>query len=171
MSQLIEDLLAFSRAGRQQLDASSVDMTDLALSAFQNLTESTPDRVPPVFNLQPLPMANGDRSMLRQVFANLLANAVKFSSRQASPAIVVKGWSDEYACTYSVQDNGVGFDPQYADKLFRVFQRLHSEEEFEGTGVGLALTQRIVQRHGGNVWAEGAPGAGATFYFSLPIRL
>jgi signal transduction histidine kinase len=171
MSQLIEDLLAFSRAGRQQLDASLVDMTDLALSAFQNLTESTPDRIPPVFDLQPLPKANGDRSMLRQVFANLLSNAVKFSSRQASPAIVVRGWSDEHRCTYSVQDNGVGFDPEYADKLFGVFQRLHSEEEFEGTGVGLALTQRIVQRHGGNVWAEGAPGAGATFYFSLPVRL
>ena len=170
MGQLIDDLLAVSRAGRQQLDASSVDMTDLAQSAFQYLMESTPSRISPAFEVQPLPTANGDRSMLRQVFANLLGNAVKFSSRHPKPSIVVKGWSTEGSNTYCIQDNGVGFDPRFAHKLFGVFQRLHCSEEFEGTGVGLALVHRIVQRHGGRVWAESTPKAGATFFFSLPIH-
>jgi len=170
MGQLIDDLLAFSRVGRQELDASQVDMTELALSAFQNLTEATPDRRPPTLDLQPLPFTKGDRAMLRQVFANLLGNAIKFSSRNPAPAITVKGWSTEEGSTYSVQDNGVGFDPRFAHKLFGVFQRLHRQEEFEGTGVGLALVHRIVDRHGGKVWAESTPGAGATFFFTLPAH-
>jgi signal transduction histidine kinase len=168
MGQLIDDLLAFSRAGRQQLDASLIDMTELARSAFQNLTEATADRSPPTFDLQALPSSQGDRSMLRQVFANLLGNAIKFSSRNPAPVITVKGWATEKGNTYCVQDNGVGFDPRFAHKLFGVFQRLHSHEEFEGTGVGLALVHRIVERHGGKVWAESTPNAGATFCFTLP---
>lgn len=170
MGQLIDDLLAFSRAGRQQLDAAPVDMTGLAHSAFQNLIEAAPLKKMPAFDLQTLPEASGDRSMLRQVFTNLLANAVKFSSPHPEPAITVSGGSQDGFSTYCIKDNGVGFDPRFAHKLFGVFQRLHSQEEFEGTGVGLALVQRIVHRHGGKVWAESTPQAGASFYFSLPNR-
>ena len=106
--------------------------------------------------------------MLRQVFANLLGNAVKFSRHQPAPVIEVGGSSRDGENTYYVKDNGAGFDEEYRDKLFGVFQRLHSEEEFEGTGVGLALVQRVIHRHGGKVWAESKPGLGATFYFTLP---
>lgn len=167
MGQLIDDLLAFSRAGRQALDTGPVDMTELARSAFQNLLEAAPERNP-ALQLNPLPEAVGDRALLRQVFANLLDNAMKFSARAPSPRIELTGWSDSAGNTYCVKDNGVGFDPRMAHKLFGVFQRLHRQEEFAGTGVGLALVQRIVHRHGGRTWAESAIGEGATFYFSLP---
>ena len=106
--------------------------------------------------------------MLRQVFANLLGNAIKFTRNQPAPVIEICGACENGVTTYYVKDNGAGFDDKYAHKLFGVFQRLHSESEFEGTGVGLALVHRIIERHGGKVWAEGKPGAGATFYFSLP---
>lgn len=167
MGQLIDDLLAFSRAGRQQLDTAPVDMTELARSAFQNLIEAAPERNP-ALQLNPLPEAIGDRALLRQVFANLLDNAMKFSARDPAPRIEISGWIDTAGNTYCVKDNGVGFDPRMAHKLFGVFQRLHRQEEFVGTGVGLALVQRIVHRHGGRTWAESAVGQGATFYFSLP---
>lgn len=167
MGQLIDDLLAFSRAGRQPLNAAPIDMTGLAQSAFQNLAESRPDRVPAP-EVKPLPPASGDRAMVRQIFANLLDNAVKFTRTQPAPAIEVAGRRDGDWNVYSVKDNGVGFDPRYGHKLFGVFQRLHSPDEFEGTGIGLALVDRIVRRHGGKVWAEGKIGAGATFYFTLP---
>ena len=167
MTQLIDDLLAFSRVGRQEIDASDINMTDLAESAFQNLVESSASPIAPL-TLQPLPKACGDRSMIRQVFANLLNNAVKFSSRRSDPRIEVTGWRDGERHVYCIRDNGVGFNQVYVTKLFNVFQRLHSQEEFEGTGVGLALVQRIIQRHGGQVWAEGQVDRGAAFYFSLP---
>lgn len=169
-TQLIEDLLAFSRVGRQELDAADVDMTELARSAFQLLTEATPG-VYARLELGALPASHGDRAMLRQVFANLLGNAIKFSSRHPAPVLVVTGECDGSRNVYRIQDNGVGFDPRYSDKLFAVFQRLHSQSEFEGTGVGLAIVQRIVHRHGGTVWAEGQPNTGASFYFALPLRL
>jgi light-regulated signal transduction histidine kinase (bacteriophytochrome) len=169
MAQLIDDLLAFSRAGRQQIEPSGIDMTELARSAFQNMVEAMPG-APPTFDLQPLPAADGDRSMLRQVFTNLLGNAIKFSARHPTPRIEVSGWPEGPNNVYVVRDNGVGFDPRYAHKLFSVFQRLHRQEDFEGTGVGLALVQRIVQRHGGRVWAESKPNEGALFYFALPSR-
>lgn len=167
MGQLIDDLLAFSRAGRQALDTAPVEMTELARSAFQNLIEASPERNP-ALQLNPLPEAIGDRALLRQVFANLLDNAMKFSARTPDPRIEISGWTDTAGNTYCVKDNGVGFDPRLAHKLFGVFQRLHRQEEFAGTGVGLALVQRIVHRHGGRTWAESAVGQGATFYFSLP---
>lgn len=106
--------------------------------------------------------------MLRQVFANLIDNAVKYSSKNPTPIVEVNGWTGDGETIYSVKDNGVGFDEKYRHKLFGVFQRLHTEEEFEGTGVGLALVERIVRRHHGRVWAEGKVGHGATFYFALP---
>jgi len=167
MGELIDDLLAFSRAGRQQLDTGTVDMTELARSAFQQIVERSTDRIPG-FQLDPLPEACADRALLRQVFTNLLDNAVKFTSRTPTPLIEVSGRTEKGMSIYRIKDNGVGFDPRYAHKLFGVFQRLHRQDEFEGTGVGLALVQRIVQRHGGKTWAESAPPDGASFYFSLP---
>jgi light-regulated signal transduction histidine kinase (bacteriophytochrome) len=124
----------------------------------------------PELRIGPLPAAAGDRSLLAQVWANLLANAYKFSSKKDDPAIEVNAISDPREHVYFVRDNGVGFDPRYASKLFGVFQRLHDPADYPGTGVGLALVQRIVARHGGRVWAESRPGVGATFYFSLPRR-
>ena len=167
MGRLIDDLLAFSRMGRQPMQRNPVDMTALARGVFEDLTRAVPGTMPH-FELQPLPPTLGDLATLRQVFANLIGNAVKFGRHQAAPVIEVGGSSGDGETTYYVKDNGAGFDEQYRDKLFGVFQRLHSEEEFEGTGVGLALVQRVIHRHGGKVWAEGKTGAGATFYFTLP---
>ena len=166
MGRLIDDLLAFSRMGRQHVQRADIDMAALVRAEFELLTKAAPESAPRL-DLKPLPLAQGDPAMLRQVFANLLGNAVKFSRNQESPVIEV-GASENGETTYYVKDNGVGFDEKYAHKLFGVFQRLHTESEFEGTGVGLALVQRIIHRHGGKVWAEGKPGAGATFYFTLP---
>ncbi|MEO5957983.1 MAG: PAS domain S-box protein [Opitutaceae bacterium] len=167
MGDLIDDLLSFSRAGRQPLEVALLDMSALAQGVVDRLMADNPPHGPQI-ELKSLHDAHGDRATLRQVFVNLLGNAVKFTGRQANPRIEVSSERTGGQIVYRVQDNGVGFDERYKAKLFGVFQRLHSEEEFEGTGVGLALVQRIVHRHGGKVWAEGRPGAGATFYFSLP---
>jgi PAS domain S-box-containing protein len=168
MGQLIDDLLAFSRLGREQMDGATIDMTALARGAFDSSTRTLPEPAPR-FDFTALPSARGDLSMLRQVFVNLIGNAVKFTRRQPVPVITVGAISDAGETTYYVKDNGVGFDEQYRHKLFNVFQRLHSEEEFEGTGVGLALVKRIIHRHGGKVWAESKPDQGAAFYFTVPI--
>lgn len=167
MGRLIDDLLAFSRMGRQHMQRTPVDMTALARGLFENLASTMPAATPQ-FELQQLPPAQGDPAMIRQVLVNLLSNAIKFSRHQEAPVIEVGGSSGDVENTYYVRDNGVGFDAQYSHKLFGVFQRLHSEDEFEGTGVGLALVQRVVHRHGGKVWAESEPGKGAIFHFTLP---
>jgi two-component system sensor kinase len=167
MGRLIDDLLAFSRVSRHQTELRQVDMGALARAVFEDLVKASPGAVPSL-ELQDLPPALGDAAMLRQVFANLLGNALKFSRHQAEPIIEVGFTQGVGETTYFVRDNGAGFDEKHAEKLFGVFQRLHSEEEFEGTGIGLALVQRIVHRHGGVVRAEGRPGAGAAFYFTLP---
>jgi PAS domain S-box-containing protein len=167
MGQLIDDLLAFSRLGRQKMGNTTVNLATLARSEFENLTRNGAPAVPR-FKLQPLPPVCGDPAMLRQVFANLIGNAIKFSRHQAVPTVEVGGWINNGEVTCYVKDNGAGFDEKYAHKLFGVFQRLHSETEFEGTGVGLALVQRVIHRHGGRVWAEGKTNQGATFYFTLP---
>ncbi len=168
MSRLIDDLLAFSRLGRIELRASQIHMETLAGSVFKELTtRESRDRID--FRLTALPMATGDPTLIRQVWMNLLSNAVKFSSKRERAVIEVDGKADEKEIVYSVRDNGDGFDAKYARKLFGVFQRLHSEKEFAGTGVGLAIVSRVITRHGGRVWAEGETGKGAVFYFSLPL--
>jgi light-regulated signal transduction histidine kinase (bacteriophytochrome) len=118
--------------------------------------------------LADLPAAAADRALLKQAWLNLVGNALKYSAKRPDPCIELGARREAQATVYWIRDNGVGFDMRYAEKLFGVFQRLHSSEEFPGTGVGLAIVQRVVQRHGGRVWAEGRPGEGATFYFSLP---
>ncbi len=169
MRELIEDRLAFARLARRSPEVSTVDMTALARSAFGDVLAAagSPDVD---FTLHPLGDARGDPAMLHQVLANLLSSALKFSSNKPRPSIEVGCTIEGNEQVYYVRDNGAGFDMQYAHKLFSVFQRLHSAEEFEGTGVGLAIVQRIVFRHGGRVWAEGQVGEGATFYFTLPSR-
>jgi PAS domain S-box-containing protein len=168
MGQLIDDLLAFSRVGRQHMQSTEVDMTALALSAFQGLITNLA-KVPQL-RLETLPPACGDQAMLRQVFVNLLDNAIKFSRLRTDPWIEVGGSLRGDQIVYYVKDNGVGFDEKFSAKLFGVFERLHTQEEFAGTGVGLALVHRILFRHAGTVWAESKLNEGATFYFALPVK-
>lgn len=166
MGELIDGLLAFSRLGRAGLTLADVDMDTLAHDVAAELQAADPR--PVTVEIRPLGRVRCDPTMLRQVWANLLANARKFS-RDRSPALVVVERRDEAdEPTFAVRDNGVGFDMQYAAKLFEMFQRLHPASAFEGTGIGLALVRRVVERHGGRVWAEGEVERGATFTFTLP---
>lgn len=167
MNQLIDDLLAFSRVSRQELKMSAICMEDLINAVVEELS-TTAANDHRQLRIQPLPPARGDPAMIRQVLVNLLSNAIKFSRHQETPVIEISGRVEATHNLYCFKDNGAGFDMRYADKLFGVFQRLHSEREFEGTGVGLAIVQRIIQRHGGQVWAEAEVGEGAAFYFTLP---
>ncbi len=167
MGTLIDDLLAFSRLGRQAIQKTELDMAELARATFETLRAQ--HQGPEVeFRLGLLPQGMGDKTLLRQVWVNLLGNALKFSSKREKPLIEASAISDVKEHIYFVRDNGAGFDPRYVSKLFGVFQRLHDSSEFPGTGVGLALVQRIVVRHGGRIWADGKPNEGATFYFTLP---
>jgi PAS domain S-box-containing protein len=168
MGRLIDDLLTLSRLGRAELRRTMVDLNHIVAEAKREVgREGAAARVD--WALGTLPVVPGDASLLRVAFVNLLSNAVKYSSPRAAPRIEVRadGVTPDEAVVY-VRDNGVGFDMQYAHKLFGVFQRLHSREEFDGTGIGLATVRRIVQRHGGRVWAEGAVDAGATLFLSIP---
>jgi signal transduction histidine kinase len=167
MGQLIDELLGYSRLGRKALDMTEIDMERLAREVINELKAADPT-LQPEFKIDPLPKAFGDRVLIRQVLANLLANAVKFSQPKREIRIEIGGRNDNHENLYYIRDNGVGFDMRYVDKLFGVFQRLHGHDQFEGTGVGLAIVQRIVQRHGGSVRAEGKVNEGATFYFTLP---
>ena len=168
MGELIDDLLDFSRIGRADLKKSPVDMNLVVRDVIGELDEAGANRRQ--FDIGDLPQAEADRGLLRQAWMNLLSNAVKYS-RQRDPArIEVGGAIEGDELHYWVRDNGAGFDMAFSDKLFKVFQRLHRDPSFEGTGVGLALVARIVHKHGGRVWAEGAPEAGATFHFTLPSR-
>jgi len=170
MGQLIDDLLAFSRLGRAPMKTSDINMKDLVEEVFEEMGIATPERVVR-FEVYAMPFAKCDRSLMRQVFVNLLSNAVKFTAPKGENAVIeVGGRIEANENVYYVRDNGTGFDMKYADKMFRVFQRLHSPEEFAGTGIGLALVQRIVCRHGGRVWAEGKKDEGATFHFTLPNK-
>ncbi len=169
MGRLIDDLLAFSRLGRQEMLLAEIKMSELAAAVCAELTATTPERKLQ-FNLQPLPPARGDQAMIRQVLVNLLSNAIKFTGPREVAVIEVGAAEEENHNVYYVKDNGVGFEMKYVDKLFGVFERLHSDDEFAGTGVGLAFVQRILHRHGGRVWAEGKVGEGATVYFTLPRK-
>jgi PAS domain S-box-containing protein len=169
MGQLIDDILKFSRTGRVELTLSGIDMEQMAHAVFEELQSAvTGSKLQ--MEIDPLPPARGDSAMMRQVFANLISNAIKFSSTRETPRIHVGATVKGDETVYYVRDNGVGFDMQYADKLFGVFQRLHSVNEFEGTGIGLAIVKRIVTRHGGRVWTDGKVNEGATIYFALPNR-
>ncbi|WP_236021770.1 sensor histidine kinase [Geomesophilobacter sediminis] len=167
MGVLIDDLLSFSRMGRAEMTRSPVDMAALVREVVNELTADLPERDVAV-EVAPLPVVTGDRAMLRQVLVNLIGNAVKFTQPRPQSRIQVGAVAETGETAFFVRDNGVGFDMRYQDKLFGLFQRLHSLEEFEGTGVGLANVQRIVHRHGGRVWAEGELEHGATFWFTLP---
>jgi light-regulated signal transduction histidine kinase (bacteriophytochrome) len=166
MGKLIDDLLAFSRVGRAAIQPSTVDMAGMARAIFFEIT--TPEGRERIdFHVGTLPYVVGDPTLIRQVWINLLGNAVKFSLKKERSIIEVNSEKRGDETVYSVRDNGAGFDMRYVNKLFGVFQRLHSTKEFEGTGVGLAIVQRIILRHGGRVWAEGEIGKGATFHVTF----
>jgi light-regulated signal transduction histidine kinase (bacteriophytochrome) len=167
MGQLIDALLALSQAGRAPLQCKPLDMGTLVQDVLHSLRADFQGRLV-ALDVSPLPVVEADPALLRSVVANLLANALKFTRNREEARITVT-WEDqgpEWA--FSIADNGVGFNPRYVSKLFGVFQRLHAAAQFEGTGVGLANVRRIIQRHGGRVWATGALDAGATFTFTLP---
>ncbi len=167
MSFLIDDLLAFSRLGRKTIYKAELDMNELVTGVIADLGRATPHHAE--ISVQSLHPVKGDSSMIKQVFTNLLSNAIKYSSKKQNPVIGIRAEQKGDEVLFEVTDNGEGFDMAYVDKLFGVFQRLHSDEEFEGTGVGLAIVQRIVNKHGGRVWARGELGKGSTFSFTLPL--
>ncbi|MEO7598636.1 MAG: ATP-binding protein, partial [Opitutus sp.] len=168
MGRLIDDLLSFSRHGRTEMRHVPVNLNVLVKDVRRQLLMDMKDRAI-TWKVGTLPEVSGDLAMLRQVFANLLGNAVKYTRRKPEAIIEVGSTTNpEGEMVVFVRDNGAGFDAKYADRLFGVFQRLHTESEFEGTGVGLANVRRIIIRHGGRTWAEGVVDEGATFYFSLP---
>ncbi len=166
MGDLIDDLLTFSRLGRQPLQKEVVAPQALVQKAWEQLKEEQPERSVNI-TIQAMPPCHADRSLLAQVFTNLLANALKYTRTRETSQILVGATEQNGRTVYFVQDNGIGFDAKYAEKVFGVFQRLHRAEEYEGTGVGLATVQRIIHRHGGKIWAEAEVDKGATFYFTL----
>lgn len=168
MDQLILGILALSRAGRQEIRFEGLDMGAIARKVVHEVLQSEGiTRIPEII-IQEMPAARGDPVLIRQVFANLVSNAFKFTRGKERPKIEMGGFIRNGERTYFVKDNGVGFDMRYAERLFGLFQRLHKESEFEGTGVGLSIVHRIIKRHGGRAWAEGKVNEGASFYFSLP---
>jgi two-component system sensor histidine kinase/response regulator len=169
MSQLIDDLLALSRLTRTEMHSATIDMQDLVNSIYEELT-SPAEKERIELKIGPLTPISGDQKLIRQVWSNLISNAIKFSSKRKKALIEIGSIEKETETVYYVRDNGAGFEMRYANQLFKVFRRLHNENEFEGTGVGLAIIQRIIQRHGGRVWAKGKVDKGATFFFSLPCK-
>lgn len=167
MAELVDDLLQFSRTARAEMRQQTLDMNQALDEVLQPLKESCVNRRID-WHIAPLPVVTGDSSLLRQVWSNLLENAVKYTKTREVASIEVSSRDEPGEIIFEVADNGVGFDMRYSQKLFGVFQRLHSSEQFEGTGIGLATVQRIVTRHGGRVWAEAQPDKGARFFFSLP---
>lgn len=167
MGRLIDDLLFFSRVGRGEMRTARIAMDHLVRQAIE-MANREATRSDIVWHIARLPDVHADPEMLRLVLANLLSNAIKYT--RTPPVIEIACENHETETVFSIRDNGVGFDMRYANKLFGVFQRLHRAAEFEGTGIGLASVRRIIARHGGRTWAEGALGQGATFYFSLPRK-
>jgi light-regulated signal transduction histidine kinase (bacteriophytochrome) len=169
MGQLIDDLLSFSRMGRLAISFSPQDLNRIVGSVLKELEPDYTGRKID-WRVEELPVITGDGSMLRIVFSNLISNAIKFTRETEEAVIEIGCRMNETEATIFIGDNGVGFDQFYAEKLFGVFQRLHRSDEFEGTGVGLAIAHRVISRHGGRIWAEGESGKGARFYFSLPLE-
>ncbi len=171
MGDLISDLLEFSRFSRRSVQPVETDVTSLARAVARRLLASDGAGRAIDLSVHDVPPATVDPSMFEQAISNLLSNAIKYSRDRAPARIDFRGWREENGwVVYQVEDNGVGFDPRYGDKLFGVFQRLHHADEFEGTGVGLAIVKRVVERHGGRVWAEGEVGKGARFFLALPEK-
>ncbi len=169
MGTLIDDLLAFSRVGRSRISFSTINMRAIVRKAYEEITNEE-ERSRITFRIKNLANATGDSSLIRQAVTNLISNAVKYSSKNEHPVITVTSEPGADEIVYSVSDNGVGFNMKYVDKLFNVFQCLHSDREFEGNGVGLAIVHRIITKHGGRIWAESEPGRGSTFFFSMPVH-
>jgi signal transduction histidine kinase len=167
MGRLIDDLIAFSRMGKREVRRRVIDMKELAEVCVAQLTPVWPEGKF-LITIGAMPSCKGDEDLLRQVWMNLIGNALKYSSKGVDPRITIGSMEEEKGPIYYIRDNGAGFDMKYADKLFKVFQRLHSQEDFEGTGVGLALVKRILDKHKGEIWVESSPGKGAAFYFRLP---
>jgi len=169
MGQLIDDILLLSRAGRQEMNLGKLDLSALAKNVYDEFQQETKTRSIN-FVVQDMPAVEADRALITQVLTNLIGNAIKFTEKTENPEIEFGYTEEENEYIYHVKDNGAGFNMKYYDKLFGLFQRLHSQEEFEGTGVGLSIVQRIISRHNGRVWGEGEVGKGATIYFSLPKK-
>jgi light-regulated signal transduction histidine kinase (bacteriophytochrome) len=167
MGELIDDLLSLSRVGRADLRRESVDLSSIARAAFEELQKKDPDRRVNLRVAEHLP-AEADNGLMRVVFDNLLGNAWKFTAKVSEPRIEVGTDQQQGGTVFFVRDNGAGFDMSYAESLFRPFQRLHNESEFAGTGIGLATVHRVIDRHGGRIWASSAVDQGATFYFTVP---
>jgi signal transduction histidine kinase len=167
MTRLVDDLLRLSRLGARALEPIvEVDMRVLVDTVVETIRNGRPLDM----RIGELPTVAGNADLLRQVWTNLIDNAIKYSRDRPTILVEIAGRVEGREALYTVTDHGAGFDPANAEKLFTVFQRLHTDAEFEGTGVGLALVHRIVTRHGGRVWADGRPGQGATFGFALPVR-
>jgi light-regulated signal transduction histidine kinase (bacteriophytochrome) len=167
MGNLIDDLLQFSRIGRQELTKATIN-TDSVVKDIINDFKSQAAGTFPVCNISSLEDMHADAGTIKQVWINLISNAIKYSQKKITPEIEIGCIPHDTETVFFVKDNGVGFDEKYGNKLFKVFQRLHSSAEFEGVGVGLAIVEKIISKHGGKVWAEAALDTGACFYFSLP---
>jgi two-component system sensor kinase len=168
MGQLIDDLLQLSRTGRADIIFERINLKPGIEDVWRELQAGNPGRNMELI-MGEIPIARGDRTLLRQVLSNILGNAVKFTRGREKAIIEVSVSNSGEFNTYCIKDNGAGFDMRYYDKLFEIFRRLHSESEFEGTGVGLAIVKKIIDKHGGRLWAESKPGEGATFCFTLPV--
>ena len=166
MGLLIDDLLAFSRLGRKEVKTSRIDMEELVKDVISEIEHSTQHHAE--VKIHDLIDAFADISLLRQVWINLISNGIKYSGKKENPVVEIGSYIENSEVVYYVKDNGSGFDMKYAGKLFGVFQRLHNPADFEGTGIGLAIVQRIVTKHGGRVWADAKENEGATFFFTLP---
>jgi light-regulated signal transduction histidine kinase (bacteriophytochrome) len=170
MGLLIDDLLTFSRMGKQELIKTQLDTVKMVNEVIADLLQHNKRADNIEWRIALLPDVMADANTLRQVWINIISNAIKYSGNKGSSQIEINAYEQDGQINFYVKDNGVGFDEQYKHKLFKVFQRLHSADEFEGTGVGLALVERIISRHGGKVWGEGKENEGACFYFSLPVQ-
>ncbi|CAM3829043.1 ATP-binding protein [Deinococcus saxicola] len=167
MAQLLQDLLAFSRVASEAGAHQPVDMRVTLAQVVQDL-DAQIERTGAQLEVGEVPGVRGDASQMRQLFQNLIGNALKFSHPERTPVVRVEAWQGDDMVQFSVQDNGIGIAPEYFERIFTIFQRLHTRQRYEGSGIGLSITRKIVERHGGQVWLESTPEVGTTFYFTLP---